>query len=148
MICRKCGITLPDDVVRCTNCGIKVNMLCPDCKTLTPFGEKYCVSCGFELIKICPSCKSSNVYSSSVCRKCGTELSKSNEESIVRPLSCHSASNQLSQDEIVTPIHEEFETPVFEANDKNEAVFQPENALSEEEMARLRQAREQMRGGK
>lgn len=133
MICRKCGITLPDNVVRCTNCGIKVNMLCPNCKTLTPFGEKYCVSCGFELIKICPSCKSSNVYSSSVCRKCGSELSKSNEESIVRPLSCHSSSNQLSQDEIVTPIHEEFETPVFETNEQSKPVFQPEVSVNDEE---------------
>lgn len=76
MICRKCGTILPDNSIRCTNCGIKVNIVCPQCKTLTPFGEKHCINCGFEFIKICPSCHSSNIYSATECRKCKTPFSQ------------------------------------------------------------------------
>ena len=74
MICRKCGAILPDNSIRCSNCGIKVNIVCPECKTISPFGEKYCKNCGFEFIKICPSCFSSNIYSATECRKCKTPL--------------------------------------------------------------------------
>lgn len=104
MICRKCGAELPDNVIRCNNCGIKVNMHCPKCGTLNIFGTKHCKNCGFELIKICPYCGSSNVYSAEECRKChmsfdiqkenneNNEIKKKNEESeIVRPFSLRQA---------------------------------------------------------
>ncbi|MCD7878564.1 MAG: zinc ribbon domain-containing protein, partial [Candidatus Gastranaerophilales bacterium] len=71
MICRKCGANLPDNVLRCSVCGIKVNMYCPECKTLNPFGAKVCKNCGFELIKICPDCRCVNIYSAKECHKCG-----------------------------------------------------------------------------
>ncbi len=74
MICRRCGAELPDNAIRCSTCGLKVNMLCPECKTLNPFGTKLCENCGFELLKNCPTCGSLNVYSASVCRKCNSKL--------------------------------------------------------------------------
>lgn len=70
MICRKCGTQIPDGAIRCSNCGIKVNMHCPKCKTLNPFGAKVCKTCGFELLKVCPVCGSSNIYLAKECRKC------------------------------------------------------------------------------
>ena len=76
MKCRKCGSEIPDNSIRCTNCGIKVNMHCPSCRALNPFGAKICKSCGFELLKPCPECGSNNLYSAKKCRKCGTSLLK------------------------------------------------------------------------
>lgn len=75
MICRRCGAEIPDNSIRCTNCGIKVNMRCPECKTLNPFGVKNCKNCGFELLKSCPSCNSLNIYLAKECRKCHTPFS-------------------------------------------------------------------------
>lgn len=74
MICRRCGAELPDNAIRCSTCGLKVNMLCPECKSLNPFGTKLCENCGFELLKSCPTCGSLNIYSATVCRKCNSEL--------------------------------------------------------------------------
>ncbi len=74
MICRRCGAEIPDNSIRCTNCGIKVNMRCPECKTLTPFGVKTCKNCGFELLKTCPSCSALNIYNAQECRKCHSSL--------------------------------------------------------------------------
>lgn len=70
MICRKCGAQIPDGSIRCSNCGIKVNMHCPKCRTLNPFGAKVCQSCGLELLKVCPKCGSNNIYFAKECRKC------------------------------------------------------------------------------
>ena len=86
MKCRKCGSEIPDESIRCSNCGIKVNMYCPECKTLNPFGSKVCKSCGLELIKTCPECGANNLYSAKECRKCNysfvdTEI----EEKIITP---------------------------------------------------------------
>ncbi len=75
MKCRKCGTEIADDSIRCSNCGIKVNMVCPECKTLVPFGTMVCTSCGFELLKKCPSCGAVNSYFSIKCRKCNADLS-------------------------------------------------------------------------
>ena len=74
MKCRKCGTEIADDSIRCSNCGIKVNMVCPKCKTLVPFGTLVCTSCGFELLKKCHSCGAVNSYSSIRCRKCNADL--------------------------------------------------------------------------
>ena len=74
MKCRKCGAEIPDNSLRCANCGIKVNMVCPNCSNLVPFGDKVCSHCDFELIKICSNCNSSNIYSATECRKCGSSL--------------------------------------------------------------------------
>lgn len=82
MKCRKCGAEIPDNSIRCNNCGIKVNMLCPECKTLNLFGTHFCTKCGFELLKKCDNCGCLNVYSAEKCRKCDTPLTKVNEEII------------------------------------------------------------------
>ena len=74
MICRRCGAELPDNAIRCSTCGLKVNMLCPQCKSLTPFGDKLCNNCGFELLKTCPTCGAVNVFSAVNCRKCGSKF--------------------------------------------------------------------------
>ena len=86
MKCRKCGSEIPDESIRCANCGIKVNMYCPDCKTLNPFGSKVCKSCGLELIKTCPECGANNLYSAKECRKCNHSFVDIEiEEKIVAP---------------------------------------------------------------
>lgn len=76
MICRRCGAELPDNAIRCSNCGIRVNMYCPECKTINVFGSKSCKNCGFDLLKPCPVCGSLNIYSATECRKCHTSLEK------------------------------------------------------------------------
>ena len=76
MICRRCGAELPDNAIRCSNCGIKVNMYCPECRTINAFGTQICKNCGFELLKHCPVCGSFNIYSATVCRKCKSPLGK------------------------------------------------------------------------
>ena len=70
MFCRKCGAEIPDESIRCSSCGVKVNMHCPKCKTLNSFGTKTCKNCGFELLKVCSDCGASNLYSAKECRKC------------------------------------------------------------------------------
>ncbi len=118
MICRKCGASLPDNAIRCSNCGIKVNMICPECKTLNVFGTKYCKNCGYELIKTCPNCKCSNIYSAKECRKCKTPLNNqvtNTELEIVRPISCTEINNDSSQDcNIVNPLHQKEDIPSCE----------------------------------
>ena len=74
MICRRCGMELPDNALRCTNCGTKLNMYCPKCKTINIFGEKICKNCGFELLKTCSVCGCLNFFSSTKCRKCDTDF--------------------------------------------------------------------------
>ena len=74
MICRRCGSEIPDNSLRCTNCGMRVSMYCPECKTLNTFGDKCCKNCGFELLIACPVCGSMNVYSAPQCRKCHSPL--------------------------------------------------------------------------
>ena len=74
MICRRCGAELPDNAMRCSTCGLKINMVCPKCKSLTPFGDKLCSNCGFELLKTCQVCGGMNVFSATACRKCGSQF--------------------------------------------------------------------------
>ncbi len=83
MICHKCGAKLPDNAIRCDNCGIRVNMVCPECKTLNSFGAHKCGNCGFELIKKCMVCGSANIYYAAVCRKCGNTLEEEKSSSEV-----------------------------------------------------------------
>ena len=117
MICRRCGASLPDNVIRCSNCGIKVNMFCPECKTLNVFGSKYCKNCGYELIKTCPNCKCSNIYSAKECRKCKTPLKtqvSNSELEIVKPISYSSSNDDYNQDcNIVNPLHQNEDIDAF-----------------------------------
>ena len=119
MICRKCGASLPDNAIRCSNCGIKVNMICPKCKSLNSFGTKYCTNCGFELIKTCPNCNSSNTYSAKECRKCKTpfiQTSSQSELDIVRPISCSVSNNDIAATDLtlVKPIHKDEDIIITE----------------------------------
>lgn len=70
MICPKCRTELPDNILKCSNCGIRVNIICPDCKTYNKLGTINCVNCKKELVKICPQCKSNNLPNAQECRKC------------------------------------------------------------------------------
>ncbi len=94
MICRKCGAELSDNVIRCSNCGIRVNMYCPVCGTLNPFGTKNCINCNYELLVNCSVCNSINVYSASECRKCHSPL-KSKEKND------NSSDNSVKEVEVV-----------------------------------------------
>ena len=96
MKCRKCGSEIPDESIRCSNCGIKVNMYCPECKTLNPFGTKVCKSCGLELLKTCPQCGANNLYSSKECRKCKASLEEQKEQENV-------AETEVIDSDIVRP---------------------------------------------
>ncbi len=76
MKCRKCAAQIPDNSVRCPNCGIKVSMHCPNCGTSNVFGNKFCSECGFALLKKCPVCGAVNIYSADKCRKCDYSFSQ------------------------------------------------------------------------
>lgn len=132
MICRKCGTDLPDKTIRCSNCGIKVNIVCPECKTITPFGEKYCINCGFELIKICPSCNSANIYSAVECRKCKKSLTHikaitDKDVSIHKNIQESTTESSEFLSEVVEPIS----TSVI-LQEENSPVFSHQNDVSEE----------------
>ena len=92
MICPKCKTELPDDTIRCPNCGIRLNVICPECKTVNTFGTLNCRNCSRELIKICPVCKSYNLPNAKVCRKCSNEFDTNENKTtddidIVKPFS-------------------------------------------------------------
>ncbi len=154
MKCRKCGASLPDNAIRCSNCGIKVNMYCPECKTLNPFGTKFCTNCGHVLIKFCPNCHSSNIYSAKECRKCKTPFPDS-EIKVVNPISSI-ISEQTENADIVNPIYQQEETntnnfaveyedsePVFnidsqdETNTQDKSVDYTENIEDGQEIAQV-----------
>ncbi len=98
MICRRCGAELPDNAIRCSNCGIRVKMYCPACKTLNYFGNERCTNCNFELLINCPDCGTKNVYSAEECRKCHMPLNQKKKDSFPKE-------NSVSQE---IPIVEAF----------------------------------------
>lgn len=124
MKCRKCGTSLPDNSIRCANCGIKVNMICPECNKITPFGETHCVNCGFELIKFCPVCNSANVHTASECRKCNTSFPKNTEQKIVESRE-NTITQTIEQEELYTEEEAEIVEPIC-------ASSQPQNIDIEE----------------
>ncbi len=139
MKCRKCGSEIPDESIRCANCGIKVNMYCPDCKTLNPFGSKVCKSCGLELIKTCPECGANNLYSAKECRKCNHSFVDIEiEEKIVAPESKEFdvVRSFSSTEQAFIPVYEnEKNSEETENNEKEEFVniFNVEEEENEEE---------------
>lgn len=134
MICRRCGADIPDNSIRCSHCGIKVNMRCPECKTLNPFGVKNCKSCGFELLKSCPSCNALNVYSAQECRKCHTPFVSSKAEEIVQETNKEKVEQKKTSDfEIVRSFsspHSSFNNVSYEetSNINNEENVEEETA--------------------
>ena len=139
MKCRKCGSEIPDESIRCANCGIKVNMYCPDCKTLNPFGSKVCKSCGLELIKTCPECGANNLYSAKECRKCNHSFVDIEiEEKIVAPESKEFdvVRSFSSSEQAFIPVYEnEKKSEETENNEKEEFVniFNVEEEENDEE---------------
>ena len=140
MICRRCGAELPDNAIRCSNCGIKVNMFCPECRTMNVFGSKTCKNCGFDLLKSCPVCGCLNIYSATECRKCHTLLEKyqssSKEENkevndfeVVRPF-CSEQSSYIKQDCINVEINPEI---VIKEDNSDEKRLPLVDSLSEED---------------
>ena len=114
MKCRKCGNEIPDDSIRCSNCGIKVNMYCPECKSLNPFGSQKCSKCGFELLKICPECGCKNLYSMDECRKCGYKFNQEEQQDNV--IDVEVETNEILEQDIVRSFSatEPAFTPVVE----------------------------------
>ena len=114
MKCRKCGNEIPDDSIRCSNCGIKVNMYCPECKTLNLFGSQKCSKCGFELLKICPECGCKNLYSMDECRKCSYKFNQEEQQDNV--IDVEVESNDILEQDIVRSFSatEPAFTPVVE----------------------------------
>ena len=114
MKCRKCGNEIPDDSIRCSNCGIKVNMYCPECKSLNPFGSQKCSKCGFELLKICPECGCKNLYSMDDCRKCGYKFNQEEQQDNV--IDVEVETNEILEQDIVRSFSatEPAFTPVVE----------------------------------
>lgn len=149
MICRKCGAELPNNTIRCSNCGIKVNMYCPECKTLNAFGSMSCKNCGFELIKICPACGSKNIYSANECRKCHFSLETSKKTitkknsaiEVVQSYSSEQTSfikdnNIQNQNDFSNSIpvvsQDSFQVPITEDNEKIFQVAEENNTKIQE----------------
>ena len=117
MICHRCGAILPDNSIRCSNCGIMVNMLCPECKTVVHFGEKYCSHCGFELLTICPNCNSANLFSAEECRKCHFPLSQIKKEKDV------SAETKEKQFNVTPTVETQYTNIPSENNDAPQLTY-------------------------
>ena len=85
MLCPKCKSEVPENVLRCPGCKVKVRSKCPDCGTLNKVNALRCIKCGKELLRRCPSCGAYNLPSAKLCRKCSASLVK--EENVeVLPL--------------------------------------------------------------
>jgi hypothetical protein len=133
MICHRCGAEIPDNSIRCSNCGIKVNMYCPACKTLNSFGSKTCKNCGYELLIECPVCNSINIYSATECRKCHSPLTK---------VATNPIELKETKKEAVSQVVEAFssQNTTFVENEvvtKEEEKTQDIQTLSESELANL-----------
>ena len=121
MKCRKCAAQIPDNSVRCPNCGIKVSMHCPNCGTSNLFGNKFCTHCGFALLKKCPDCGAVNVYSADKCRKCGFSFS---QESVSAPVIENSVQSETA--DIKTDNLEEVQKTSIAAEESNLDTSQEE----------------------
>ncbi len=74
MLCPKCKNQIPDNVLRCPHCNLKVRIICPECNSVSQMGKKFCSECGFQFFISCPSCLTINFYNADECRKCGYSL--------------------------------------------------------------------------
>ena len=74
MLCPKCKTEIPDESLKCDNCGSRVGRLCPNCKTHNILTAKKCKNCDYELLKICPNCGATNASNVATCRRCGAVI--------------------------------------------------------------------------
>ncbi len=71
--CPKCRAAIEQGWVRCSNCGLMLNVTCPQCQKATFLGE-YCQQCGVELAVVCQKCKTKQPPLSENCLQCGKPL--------------------------------------------------------------------------
>ena len=76
MKCPKCKNQIPNNVLRCPHCNLKVKIVCPSCKTISLMGKNFCPECGFKFFTKCENCQTVNLSTSKNCRKCGFILIK------------------------------------------------------------------------
>ena len=77
LICPKCKNKVDSNELRCSVCGMRLNVVCPKCGSLNNFGNTVCSECGNVLLKYCGNCGSANLSDATVCRKCNTPLENS-----------------------------------------------------------------------
>lgn len=130
MKCRKCGAEIPDNSIRCTRCGVRVNMRCPKCRTMNPFGASVCSSCGFELLKKCPECGSPNLYSAHECRKCHCILMEDTDKNSA---GCNPEQDSVSDSEIVRPFSSSRAVIIPSSDMELQHVVAPEPASDSSE---------------
>ena len=118
MQCPKCKNQIPDDVLRCPHCNLKVKIVCPECQTVSPMGKKYCDECGFQFFITCPVCNTVNLSGAEICRKCSAKLKNKSEILI-----SNETENKSEQEPL--PIEESF------IPDTVENVEQPQEQLPE-----------------
>ncbi len=115
MKCRKCAAQIPDNSVRCPNCGIKIAMTCPNCGASNLFGNKFCTECGFALLKKCPVCGAVNIYSAVNCRKCNHSFSAPEEKKpVAQEISTNIENNEKIIIEQEEPVEKQIENEVVE----------------------------------
>ena len=117
MLCPKCKNSIPNNVLRCPHCSLKVRIVCPECKTVSLMGKKFCSECGFSFFKACPNCGAMNISTAKACRKC-------KENFLIQETS--SAADDISEKELTTDEVNSNVTEQKEADVDN--TYQNENA--------------------
>ncbi|MBA3044893.1 MAG: hypothetical protein FP824_01620 [Euryarchaeota archaeon] len=73
--CPKCRNPIEKGMMKCSGCGISLEVQCPNCDESTYFGD-HCDKCGERLVVICPrkKCKTEQPPIEGKCIKCGKPL--------------------------------------------------------------------------
>lgn len=81
MLCPSCKKEIPDNSLKCTECGTRVGRLCPNCRTYNILTAKKCIKCEYNLLKTCPNCGATNASNAATCRKCGASMNQKAKKS-------------------------------------------------------------------
>jgi rRNA maturation protein Nop10 len=73
--CPKCRSPTQQGWVKCSHCGLSLQVACPKCGKLTFFGD-YCDKCGNRITVVCPNpkCRTEQPPIGAKCIKCGKPL--------------------------------------------------------------------------